>query len=242
MPRRRPPHIRRETTRHGARVWYFRRDGKRIRLPDEYGTREFWDAYHAALTGHQMPKPKAPTTSHGTVAWLVEQYQSSAKWRDLAPSTQRVRSNLLRRLVAKAGTVQVKTLTRAHIQRGMDDRAAKPEAANAWLKSIRQLLDFAFDRGVVERNVAKDIKALRPTRKGGHKTWTPAEVEAFEPLAGRNQAAAGVRPAALYGPAPGGRGAHRPAAYSRGCAGDCAAEDGADDRRHGAPTATAGPA
>jgi integrase len=179
MPRRRPPHIRREVTRHGARVWYFRRDGKRIRLPDEYGTQEFWDAYHAALTGHKMPERKAPL-GHGTVAWLVTEYKASAKWRALALSTQGVRTNLLKRLVAKAGTIQVKTLTRVHVQRGMDDRADKPEAANAWLKTIRQLLDFALDRGIVDQNVAKTIKTLRPTRKGGHKTWTPAEVDTFE--------------------------------------------------------------
>ena len=179
MPRRRPPHIRREVTRHGARVWYFRRDGKRIRLPDEYGTQEFWGAYHAALTGHQMPERKAPV-AHGTVAWLVTEYKARARWAGLATSTQAVRTNLLRRLVDKAGTVQVKTLTRVHIQRGMDDRSAHPEAANAWLKTIRQLLDFALDRGLVDQNVAKTIKTLRPTRKGGHRTWTPAEVDAFE--------------------------------------------------------------
>ena len=43
--------IRAEITRHGKRVYYFRRDQERVRLPDEYGTDEFNRAYDMAVKG-----------------------------------------------------------------------------------------------------------------------------------------------------------------------------------------------
>ena len=52
MPRPRPPHLHRETTRHRKAVWYVRVDkGPRIRLRAEYGTSEFEAEYQAAVTG-----------------------------------------------------------------------------------------------------------------------------------------------------------------------------------------------
>lgn len=50
--KRRPlaKHIDRMRTRHGKIIFYFRNGrGGRIRLPNEYGTPEFWEAYEAAL-------------------------------------------------------------------------------------------------------------------------------------------------------------------------------------------------
>ncbi len=47
--RKRPQHVEVQRTRHGRTVFYFRRRGKaRIRLPDEYGSPEFWRAYSIA--------------------------------------------------------------------------------------------------------------------------------------------------------------------------------------------------
>ncbi|WP_244464406.1 hypothetical protein V9J15_03900 [Candidatus Liberibacter africanus] len=56
MIKRRYPYLSHETTRHGKKVWYFKKDGKRIRLPNVYGTREFTEAYADALAGRIRPK------------------------------------------------------------------------------------------------------------------------------------------------------------------------------------------
>ena len=46
MPRPRPPHLHRETNRHGKMVWYVRiGKGPRIRIKAVYGTPEFEAAY-----------------------------------------------------------------------------------------------------------------------------------------------------------------------------------------------------
>ena len=42
MPRPRPPHLHRETTRHGKHAWYVRiGKGKRVRIDGDYGSPEF---------------------------------------------------------------------------------------------------------------------------------------------------------------------------------------------------------
>jgi hypothetical protein len=48
-----PKHVQRETTRHGRRVYYFRRSNKsrRVRLEGEYGSDEFWKSYALAASG-----------------------------------------------------------------------------------------------------------------------------------------------------------------------------------------------
>jgi hypothetical protein len=52
MPRPRPPHLHRETTRHGKAVWYVRVGrGKRIRIKAEFGAPSFDTEYQAAVTG-----------------------------------------------------------------------------------------------------------------------------------------------------------------------------------------------
>ena len=52
VPRSRPPHLQRQTTRHGKTVWYVRvRKGKRVRLRATFGTLDFEAEYQAAITG-----------------------------------------------------------------------------------------------------------------------------------------------------------------------------------------------
>ena len=61
MPRPRPPHLHRETTRHGKTVWYVRADkGRRIRINADFGSPEFVsDMYRVLNTGgenHRSPR------------------------------------------------------------------------------------------------------------------------------------------------------------------------------------------
>lgn len=178
MPRPRPPHIQREVSRHGKVSWYFRRarGGERIRLPDEYGSAEFWSAYKAALEDGALVKSRAPA---GTLAWLVEQYKSSAAWARLAPSTQRVRDNLLRSICETAGNAPIKHITKASLREGMDKRGAKPEAANAFLKAMRAVLAHAVDMEIIADNPAKHVALLDGSVEGVH-SWTMDEVALYE--------------------------------------------------------------
>jgi hypothetical protein len=69
MPRPRPPHLHRQTTRHGKTVWYVRvGKGRRIRIRAEFGSAEFDAEYQAALTG--APRPSTASTVPRLARWL----------------------------------------------------------------------------------------------------------------------------------------------------------------------------
>ena len=116
MPKRRPPYLQRETTRHGKTVWYVRkaRHGPRVRLKAAYGSPEFWQEYQDALSGLSRRQDKA---SAGSLAWLVERYRETAAWTDLSLATRRQRENILRHVLVK--------ITRAHIVEGRNRRGRR---------------------------------------------------------------------------------------------------------------------
>jgi site-specific recombinase XerD len=75
MPRKLPPFLHREITRHRKPVWYFRRGkGPRIRLPGEFNSVEFNVAYDAALNG---ARPAHPGHAQGTFSWGLSLYRQS---------------------------------------------------------------------------------------------------------------------------------------------------------------------
>ena len=69
MPRPRPPYIELQITRHGRKVWYFRksRNESRTRLPDDYGSDPFMAAYRACLAGEPIALRGQRKASRGSV-------------------------------------------------------------------------------------------------------------------------------------------------------------------------------
>lgn len=79
--------IQRTTTRHGRVVYYFQRGkGARVRLPDAYGTQQFWDAYFEALAG------KTPVVVNKTAREMLDARMRAILGRSLELSRQRARS------------------------------------------------------------------------------------------------------------------------------------------------------
>jgi hypothetical protein len=101
MPRPRPPHLHRETTRHGRTVWFVRIDhGPRVRLRADYGSPEFSAEYQAAIASNTRKAVRGPTD--GTLAWAIGQYRGSSAWSTLSPAT-RQRENIFRKIIDTAG-------------------------------------------------------------------------------------------------------------------------------------------
>jgi integrase len=177
MPRK--AFISHEKTRHGRLVWYFKRGGKRVRLPDPYGSDEFNAAYEKALTGSSAtvaaPKPKS-----GSFKWLVEQYKRSSDFASLAPSTQRARDNILKQILADAKNAEAPFIvyTKAHIKKGMDKRAATPEAANSFLKTMSSVFRWAVEADLVTVNPVTGVSKVENRTDGFH-TWTVDQVEKY---------------------------------------------------------------
>lgn len=177
MPRK--PFLSHEKTRHNRWVWYFKRNGKRVRLPNEYGTDEFNAAYEKALTGSAavVEKPKAKS---GSLKWLVGQYKRSAAFAELAPATRRARDNILKQVLKEPKNADgpFSAVTKAVIKKGMDKRASTPNAANNFLKTMSHLFKWAVEAEHVEINPCIGVSKVNVKSDGFH-TWTVEQVEKY---------------------------------------------------------------
>jgi hypothetical protein len=75
--------------RTGTLRFYFRRNGIRTRLPGSFGSREFLDAYAAAL-GEQPAEPagRKATTLPGSFRALATRYFASPQFLSLSATSQ----------------------------------------------------------------------------------------------------------------------------------------------------------
>lgn len=176
MPPKRYPYLSRETTRHKKTVWYFRRGKQRVRLPNEYGSVAFWEAYNTLLAGKPI-KPQEALTS-GSMAWLVARYKESGHFASLKPSTRRMRDNILKAILKDNGDVQFVRITKKHIQAGMDRRAETPHAANNFLKVLNGLFTWALANDHVTVNPCSGVEK-RKDKIEGHHTWSLTEVQQY---------------------------------------------------------------
>jgi hypothetical protein len=129
MPRPRPPHLHRETTRHGKAVWYVRiGKGNRVRIPGEYGSSEFMAAYDEAISGRRGPV-LSTGPAEGLFAWGLGLYRRSQAWAALSIATRRQREAIFRQIENTHGTLRFSHWKRGDIVAGRDKRADYPNAA-----------------------------------------------------------------------------------------------------------------
>jgi len=175
----RKPFLSHEKTRHGKMVWYFKRNGRRVRLPGIYGTPEFNAAYEKALTGSSpAPETVRPKSKSGSLKWLVDQYKLSGAVASLAPATRRQRENILIQAFSKNENDPFAQVTKAHIKKGMDKRAATPNAANNFLKAVSHLFKWATEAEHVSVNPVIGVTKVNVKTDGFH-TWTVEQVEQY---------------------------------------------------------------
>lgn len=175
----RKPFLSHEKTRHGRLVWYFKRNGRRIRLPDPYGSDAFNAAYDRALQGLETVNVPKKAQS-GSLEWLIGQYKRSAAFAALAPATRRARDNILKQVISDPKNAQGPFLavTKAVIKKGMDKRAATPNSANNFLKTMSHLFKWAAEAEHVEVNPCIGVSKVT-VRSDGFHTWSVDEVERF---------------------------------------------------------------
>jgi hypothetical protein len=179
MPRRRPPHLQLETTRHGRKVWYVRvGHGRRVRIKAEYGTPEFDAEYRAALSG-AAPARKA-TPSCTSLAWLIARYRETTVWTELSAATRRRRDNIFAGVAVTAGTEPYSRITRATIEAGRDRRAKTPHQARHFLDAMRGLFRWAPAAGFLEADPTLGVTNLPRKRTEGFAPWTEEHATAYE--------------------------------------------------------------
>ncbi len=179
MPRPRPPHLQRETTRHGRTVWYVRLGkGPRIRLRAQFGAPEFDDEYQAAVAG--SPRARRGHAPAGSFEWLIERYRETPAWTELSLSTRRQRENSFRQVIATAGRKSVSAITELAIAAGRDRRGKTPFQARHFLDTMRGLFEWAKEAQLVKTNPAAAVRYPLLKSGAGFPVWTEDDVDAYE--------------------------------------------------------------
>ncbi|WP_022729740.1 tyrosine-type recombinase/integrase [Fodinicurvata sediminis] len=128
-----------------------------------------------AVQTRQGPPP-------GSVADLIRRYKASPKFKSLRPKTQKDYRAHLQLIEDWAGPAPVRSLTRRLVQRWYHAmQPGTPAKANAALRVLRILLNFAMNEGDVEVNVAAQPGMIGTQPR--LRIWTPEEIEAFVEMA-----------------------------------------------------------
>ncbi|MEM9043920.1 MAG: tyrosine-type recombinase/integrase [Pseudomonadota bacterium] len=160
----------------GSKRIYHRKTMTRLpNLPENHS--DFLAAWCAAEGS--TPKRRALDKS-GTLGALVVSYMRSRRYRDLAKGTQdnhrRICSRFMETAGGKARSLPVTGYRRQHIR--MDLELFSPHVATNRLKVWRSLMKHAIEIGWITEDSSLGISRPRAP-KGGHHTWTLAEVARF---------------------------------------------------------------
>ena len=180
MPRPRPPHLHRQTTRHGRTVWYVRLGhGPRIRLRSAFGTPEFAAEYRAAIAG-EAPAPRRQSTAAGSLAWLFDRYRETASWTNLSMATRRQRENIFKHVMEASGREPYQAIAPRHIEAGRDRRKDTPAQSRNFLDAMRGLFRWALNARLIERDPTAGIANIKRKDGNGFLMWTEEEVARYE--------------------------------------------------------------
>jgi integrase len=180
MPRPRPPHLQRETTRHGKTVWFVRiGKGPRVRLRAPYGTPAFDLEYVAAVKGESIAsKPAAVSTA--SLQWLWDSYRETGAWTGLAKATRTQRENIMLHVLKESGSKPYAAIRSTHIQDGIERRSKTPSAARNFLDIMKGLFRWARKRSHVKVDpTAIDIEPPKRKKGNGFPAWTREDIEQY---------------------------------------------------------------
>lgn len=177
MTNDRPRYLQKQITRHGKISWYVRIGrGPKIRIHGQYGSEDFLDNYHAAVSGR--PKSKGEARSN-TLEWLINLHRKSSYWTDLAPSTRVQRERIYKQVVKTAGKQMAAHIDKQTIIKGRDRRKNTPSEARHFVDAMRSLFKWAIDSDLVKVDPTAGVKTKKPD-KAGISPWTDEDIARFE--------------------------------------------------------------
>lgn len=172
--------------RHGKKRRYLRIKGKPlVRLRSEPGTSEFAAEYADALRRAMEDEGSAPAAK-GSLLSLCRAYFRSAAFRQLDAGTRKVRRRLLERICASKlngvsrGALPFRQMGPKHVRDIRDEHDDRPEAANGFVKALRQVFAWAVEAEHMDSNPARDVPYLSPDNPDGFHTWAEDEVRQYE--------------------------------------------------------------
>ena len=188
MPKELPRGVSADRDRHGNPRLYYRKNGKRVRLREAPGTREFNEEVACALLGVPY-KSKAEGVSRypgandeRSLGWLVSQYRKRAKvseghrfrivrmLEEVCQSTHRGKF--------KRGALPFALMERKHVLKIRDELrpASSPGAQNNVVRAISSLFTWAIGghcRLAPPTRVARDHRRIshRRSQFSSHRLW-----------------------------------------------------------------------
>lgn len=179
MPRKLPPFVVRERSRHGKVIFYFRRGkGQRVRLPDDLQSKEFEAAYEATLSGKAGYAKRSSETASGTLQWLVERYMESGRWAGLSVATRKQQGLFFKDAIEKAKNPPYRGITRKTMQSAMDARRSTPALANNFMKAMRGLFKWAVKNEFMDTDPTAGIDRFS-YKTDGFAVWTIEDAVQF---------------------------------------------------------------
>jgi integrase len=185
--------------RHGVRRVRFRRRGFTTYLHGTPWGEDFMRGYAAALDRVKAAGSNigADRTKPGTVNALVADYLFSAVFQTGAAETVRGRRNILENFRASYGDLplyrvagngqRILLLTRTHVQKIVNDKAATPFAQRNFLNTLRAMFRWALKEGRLPDDPTLGV-TREEVKTTGFKTWSEEEIARFEaahPIGGK---------------------------------------------------------
>lgn len=185
MPKLRD-HLYEEKTTSGATRIRFRwdRDAKRITMKSVPGEAEFEREYRRLVDlhrrgGHQKPiRDEYDGTYRGLVHRYFKEMDTLVDQRLMAEATRKQRVNLLGRTLPKFGPGKVLTLRPEHVRKIMGQFRDTPSQANNVLKTLRAMLEFAVDEGLLPDNPTTGVKRFK-VKTDGFTAWNRDQLHQF---------------------------------------------------------------
>jgi integrase len=180
VKQRLPRYVHAYVDRHGRARYYFRKAGhKNVPLRGLPFSTEFMDAYAVAKEGAPRSEIGITKSRSGTVAAAVASYFGSWAFQKLAPETRRTRKNILERFRDQHGDKRIAMLRSDHVKDMMAARARTPQSANKFLKTLRALMLHCIETRLIDADPTQDVKGIKVSTQG-YRTWSEADIEAFE--------------------------------------------------------------
>lgn len=158
-----------------AIYYYHRATG--VKLPGEYGSKEFLAALAAARDG-------APRKTDGTLAGLIRAFEGTGKWRKLADSTKLEYRRVFKFWDGKFGTVPIRAVEskafRQDVLEWHDEfSATKPREADNRVTILARVLSWAAADRSLKVNVLDTFDRAYHGGARAEMIWLPEHVEAF---------------------------------------------------------------
>ena len=190
-----PKHCCWNIDRHGKRRVRFRKHGFTTYLTGTPWSEEFMLQYAAALDGvkAQASNIGAGRTVAGSVGALVAAYidplSKSSPFKTGALETQRTRRNILENFRTAYGHLplfrtdssgrRTMLLTREHVQRIVNEKAATPFAQRNFLNTLHAMFKWAMGEGRIPDDPTLGVTRQK-AKSTGYKTWSEDHISSLE--------------------------------------------------------------